>query len=373
MAQLNTIQDDKPRTTTRDRKSLQDTRIDNFDDLVIEEDEVVAGRPPASKPSGKNQTNNVGNEYRTPEIEKSQSKNKSGKSPQGGPTSAQISQQAKDYVKSIKTPEETKNFLEKAQSVLSSDKHTPKYFVDALPIVVNAPYNINTPARLANFMGQCMAESGLFPKSEGMGYTAKRLLEVFPKSVGNNPERARKLAAIGPTKLGGWADVIYGSKNGNTVGKISPALDGNKGTPEGYTYRGHGLIQSTGKGKFLAFDKKFAGFDESGNVPKVKSLTGYNDYRPIVKGSDPKDDPPGAKPRKVEEGHFIIFPDITSNPNDAIWPVITSLEFFRNDSRLLVDAVSPAISKKNTGIVRGTTSGYQLRHKWSSYFYNKLK
>ena len=137
MTQFNTIQDDKPKTTTRDRKVLQDTRIDNFDDLVIEEDEVVAGRPPASKPSGKNQTNNVGNEYRTPEIEKPRSKNKSGKSPQGGPTSAQLSQQAKDYVKSIKTPEETKNFLEKAQSVLSSDKHTPKYFVDALPIVVN--------------------------------------------------------------------------------------------------------------------------------------------------------------------------------------------------------------------------------------------
>ena len=373
MAQLNTIQDDKPRTTTRDRKSLQDNRIDNFDDLIVNEEEPVAGRPSTTKPSGKNATNNGGNQYTTQEIEKAKSKNKGGKSPQGGPTSAQLSQQAKDYVKSIKTPAETKTFLEKAQLILSSDKHTPRYFVEALPVIVNPPYNINTPARLANFMGQCMAESGLFPKSEGMGYTAKNLLENFPKTLGGNAARARQLAAIGPTKLGGWADVIYGGKNGNTVGRISPALDANKGTPEGYTYRGHGLIQSTGKNKFLGFDKKFAGFDESGKVPKVKAVTGYNDYRPIVKGSDPKDDPSGAKPRKVEEGHFIIFPDITSNPKDAIWPVITSLEYFRINSELLVNAVSPAISKKNTGIVRGTTSGYQLRHKWASYFYNILK
>lgn len=372
MAQLNTIQDDKPRTTTRDRKTLQDNRIDNFDDLIVEEEEPVAGKPTGTRPSGRNSTNNRGDEYSIPEIEKSDAKAKGGSSPKGGATSAQLTQKSKDYISSIQTPKETKNFLDKAKSILGRDKHTPKYFVDALPIIINDPYNINTPERLANFMGQCMAESGLFPKSEGMNYSAKRLREVFPENV-KSIQQAREMVAKGPSKIGGWADRIYGKKFGQVVGKISPARDGNQGTPEGYTYRGHGLIQTTGKSKFLAFDRKFAGYDESGNVPKVKSVTGYDDFRPIVRGSDPKNDPPGAKPRDVEEGHFIIFPDITSNPKDPIWAVITSLEYFRINKELLVNTVSPSTSKQLTKIVRGISGGYQLRHKWASYFYNILK
>lgn len=369
---MNTIQDDKPRTSTQDRRSLKDTRIDNFDDLIGQDEEPVAGKPPTPKTSGANNANNKGNEYRTPEIEKSDAKAKGGSSPKGGASSAQLTQKSKDYISSIKTPQETRSFLEKARSILSADKHTPRYFIDALPIIVNDPYNINTPERLSNFMGQCMAESGLFPKTEAMGYSAKRLLEVFPKNV-KSIQQAREMVAKGPSKLGGWADKIYGKKFGQVVGKISPARDGNQGTPEGYTYRGHGLIQTTGKSKFIAFDKKFAGYDESGNVPKIKSLTGYDDFRPIVKGSDPANDPPGAKPREVEEGHFTIFPDITANPKDPIWAVITSLEYFRINKELLVNNVSPSTSKRLTEIVRGISGGYQLRHKWASYFYNILK
>lgn len=371
MTQFNTIQDDKPKTTTRDKKSLQDTRIDNFDDLTIPEEELVAATPP-QKSSGKNNSNNRGKEYKTPEIEKSIAKEKGTSSPAGGKTSTQLTQDQKNKINAIKTPQETKSFLQKATNILRFDKHTPSYFVDALPIIVNAPYNINTPERLANFMGQCMAESGLFPKSEGMGYTSQNIFDNFFKSIGGSRRRANELASKGSSKLGGWADVIYGAKNGNTVGKISPALDGNKGTPEGYTYRGHGLIQSTGKTKYLGFDEKFAGYDESG-VSKVKSLTGFDDVRPIVKGSDPKNDPPGSKPRMVEEGHFTIFPDITSNPKDPIWAVITSLEYFRKNKKLLVNNVSPTTSKLLTTLVRGIPGGYQLRHKWTSYFFDKLK
>lgn len=371
MTQFNTIQDDKPKTTTRDRKVLQDTRIDNFEDLMDPEKELVA-ETPQKKSSEKNNSNNRGNEYKIPEIEKFSSKQKGTSSPAGGKTSAQLTQNSKDYIRTIKTPQETKSFLKKATNILRLDQHTPAYFVDALPIVVNAPYNINTPERLANFMGQCMAESGLFPKSEAMGYNAQNIFDTFKKSIGGSRRRANELASKDPSKLGGWADVIYGAKLGNTVGKISPALDGNKGTPEGYTYRGHGLIQSTGKSKYRRFDEKFAGYDESG-ASKVKSLTGLDDVRPIVKGSDPKNDPPGSKPRMVEEGHFTIFPDITSNPKDPIWAVITSLEYFRNNKKLLVNNVSPTTSKLLTTLVRGTPSGYQLRHKWASYFFDKLK
>ena len=59
MAQLNTIQDTKPRTTSQDRKTLSDQRIDSFDDLIIQEDEPQTGpRPPRS--GNRNQQNNTG-------------------------------------------------------------------------------------------------------------------------------------------------------------------------------------------------------------------------------------------------------------------------------------------------------------------------
>ena len=88
MAQLNTIQDDKPRTSTKDRNSLKDTRIDNFDDFIIEDEEPVTGKPTGTRPSNKNGINNRGDEYSIPEIESPRAKNKGGSSPKGGPTSA---------------------------------------------------------------------------------------------------------------------------------------------------------------------------------------------------------------------------------------------------------------------------------------------
>jgi len=378
MAQLNTIQDTKPRTTTQDKKTLSDDRIDNFNDLLIEEEEPVAG--PRTGPRSKNQTNNPGQQYKSPEIEKSKAKEKGGQSPKSGKTAAEFTKEAKEALKATKTPKEKQGFLAKATSALSSDKHTPKYIVDALPLMVNDPYNLDTPERLANFLAQCMAESGLYPKTEGTRYSASRLAEVFSNRI--SLREAKEVVKRPPGSLNAWPDIMYGGRNearqgrsgrdGNTFNKISPAKDGNIGTTEGYTYRGHGLIQSTHKPKFIRFDEKFAGRNEAGES-KAKAITGYDDFRPIVEGSDPKNDPPGAKKRSVESGHFIIYPDITANPKDPIWAVITSLEFFRGKSKLLVNTVSPATTKTITGIVKGSSDGYQPRHKWAQYFYNKLK
>lgn len=381
MSKLNTIQDTKPRTTSQDRKTLSDQRIDNFDDLIIqEEEEVGAGPVQPRRPSNKNRSNNSGNQYKIPDIEKERSKNKGTRFPKPGKTSADLTKKTQDFLKSTKTPKEKQSFLAKAQSILGSDKHTPTFFVQSLALVVNAPYNIDTPERLANFMGQCMAESGLYPKTENMGYRASTLANKWPNRI--SLREAQEVVKRPPSALNGWADIIYGGRNesrsgergrgGNTFNKISPAKDGNIGTTEGYTYRGHGLIQSTFKPKYIRFDEKFAGRTESGES-KAKARTGYDDFRPIVQGSDPKNDPPGAKKRSVESGHFTIYPDITANPKDPIWSVITSLEFFRGRRELLVNTVSPSTSKAITAIVKGDSDGYQLRHKWAQYFYNKLK
>ncbi len=85
MAQLNTIQDTKPRTTTQDKKTLSDERIDSFDDLLIEEEDAVAG-PRSPRSGSRNQRNNPGELYTSPEIEKENSKNKGIRSRRSGKT-----------------------------------------------------------------------------------------------------------------------------------------------------------------------------------------------------------------------------------------------------------------------------------------------
>ena len=46
-------------------------------------------------------------------------------------------------------------------------------------------HRINTPLRQAHFFAQLDHESGLVPRRENINYSAKRLLEVFPKYFNN--------------------------------------------------------------------------------------------------------------------------------------------------------------------------------------------
>lgn len=99
-------------------------------------------------------------------------------------------------------------------------------------------YGIDTPIRVAHFMGQLLVESeDLTAFREGMNYRAERLMEVWSKrfpslEVALQYER-------NPQKL---ANYVYGGRMGNRPG-----------TNDGWNHRGAGWIQLTGRDNQAAF------------------------------------------------------------------------------------------------------------------------
>ena len=96
-------------------------------------------------------------------------------------------------------------------------------------------YEVNTPLRIAHFMAQIEHESGLKPISENLNYSAKRLMEVFPKYFNSDNSKfyARKPELI--------ANRVYCNRMGN----------GNYESGDGWKYRGRGFIQLTGKENYF--------------------------------------------------------------------------------------------------------------------------
>jgi putative chitinase len=105
-----------------------------------------------------------------------------------------------------------------------------------------ALYDINTPERIAAFLGQCFVESAMLTKlEEDLFYkTPERLCAVWPgkfKTVAAAAPYARN-----PQKL---ANFVYANRNGN----------GPEATGNGWAYRGSGYIQLTGLDNFVAASK----------------------------------------------------------------------------------------------------------------------
>jgi len=99
-------------------------------------------------------------------------------------------------------------------------------------------FGINTPLRLAHFLAQCAHESaGFKAKVENLNYSAKALRAVFGKYFpGDLSEKYhRKSVLIGAR--------VYANRMGN----------GDEASREGYTFRGRGYIQLTGKNNYRKF------------------------------------------------------------------------------------------------------------------------
>ena len=96
-----------------------------------------------------------------------------------------------------------------------------------------------TPDRAAHFFGQCGTESGSFHVFiENLNYTAEQLVKVFPHYF-PTIELANAYAHQ-PNKI---ASKVYGSRMGN----------GDEASGDGYTFRGRGAIQLTGKQNYQLF------------------------------------------------------------------------------------------------------------------------
>ena len=121
-----------------------------------------------------------------------------------------------------------------------------------IPLVI-ARFRIDTPNRMAHFLGQAAHESGGFNAvTEGLNYSAEGLLKTFPKYF--NPTTAAKYAR----KQQDIANRVYASRMGN----------GNEASGDGFKFRGRGYIQLTGKNNYAAFDA-FVDDDILGNPDLV--------------------------------------------------------------------------------------------------------
>ena len=117
--------------------------------------------------------------------------------------------------------------------------HIPDEVINQIPDVLDM-FGINTPLRLAHFLAQCATESGEFKAvRENLNYSADRLKEVFPKYF---PANIADAYARKPDKIGSR---VYASRMGN----------GPEVSKDGFTYRGRGYIQLTGKNNYIAFGK----------------------------------------------------------------------------------------------------------------------
>ena len=97
-------------------------------------------------------------------------------------------------------------------------------------------YDIDNKQRIACFLGQTAHESGGFTKlTENLNYSAQGLCNTWPKRFPNMASAEpyhRKPELI--------ANKVYGGRLGN----------GDEASGDGWTYRGSGLIQTTGKANY---------------------------------------------------------------------------------------------------------------------------
>ena len=100
-------------------------------------------------------------------------------------------------------------------------------------------FEINTPVRMACFIGQCQHESGNFNiLEENLNYSAVRLTQVFPNRF--TLAKAQDAVAKGKSAI---AEAMYGGRA--DLGNTQPG-DGGK-------FFGRGIIQLTGRANYTSF------------------------------------------------------------------------------------------------------------------------
>jgi len=114
--------------------------------------------------------------------------------------------------------------------------HVPDAVIAQIPAIAA----ITNSLRLAHFLSQCAHESaGFTVVYENLNYSADGLKTYFPKYF---PDPLNQSYAHNPTKIGARA---YADRNGN----------GDEASGDGYTFRGRGYIQLTGRSNYAAFAK----------------------------------------------------------------------------------------------------------------------
>lgn len=301
-------------------------------------------------------------------VLKNKSRNKGQSSQRTAPADVQTS--SKDRDRSQSNPATRQELIERIKSM--PEEMLPGFVKPYADLMVNT-FGIDTREKVANFFGQIAAES-LRGNAEYVYYTSQASLRKAFKGrvqrqhltdfIYRNPSASRPFG-FSPKKtpwdIGGWPDVYYGGRNGNTRGKVSAATNDQKnigptqeissykinpgyykGSPEGYAYRGHGVIQITGKVQYERMNQLFGrnGTYEKNDIDFLQNpeIASYN------------------------------WKSATGVPNKFAF--LSALMWWGNHSGVYINRVSLATTKSITSKVKGSDAGYQDRHKnVERYFY----
>lgn len=324
------------------------------------EDDVITGATIKSARSKRGTIANTrsGGQQR---LSKNKSKNKGIASQKTA--SGDVYTSAQDKLKSVSNPATKNQLIDSIKKM--PDRMVPKFIKPYADLMVNT-FGIDTREKVANFLGQISAES-IRGVSEYVYYTSEKHLKgsfgsrVKRDDVKNFLYKQSNLPNYGfgitPWSLNGMNDSYYGSRNGptngNTFNKVSQAINPKqnvqagspppnlqvdpgfyRGSSDGYAYRGHGVIQITGKVQYEKMNKFFGknGTLEKNNVDFIKN------------------------------------PELVSdNPKYAF---LSALMWWYNHKGVYINSVSLSTTKTITSAVRGSSGGYQARHKnVERYFY----
>lgn len=305
----------------------QDDRVDLYTDL-----NKIASSSSASTGSASTTTPTTGVSPTTvstvtvSQLSKFKAKDKANEAPDSAPANVQASPETLSGINKKPLPAELKSLVKKVMAI--PDSELPQFVKDALPVIMNPPYNVNTAGKLAHFFGQLKVETKWELTSEKVdGYSGKRLLEGFRKRIKDIKE-ANSLGAGGsgarPNQIGGWPDIVYGARIRNRQGNTYKTLDG-------YNFRGHGLIQITFK------------------LPYYQLL--HNEY--------------------PTEGFLT---DTERISTIGKWAIISALTWWkRHHGVVYMDDVTDAIINRISLCVNGGTAHRDDRIKYTYSYYNKLK
>jgi len=118
-------------------------------------------------------------------------------------------------------------------------------------------YTINTALRIAHFLSQIGHESGFKIIEEKGDYKPERMREVFGCKGGmKNYDKAKDDCKLGRLRDKLWSqEAHYAHNPKNLLGYVYASRIGNgdEASGDGYTYRGRGMMQLTGRDNYAKF------------------------------------------------------------------------------------------------------------------------
>ena len=113
----------------------------------------------------------------------------------------------------------------------------------------------DTPQRLAEFIAQCGNETGGFVRfEENLNYSAQGLAETWPTRYAINSAPKVKAPNARAIALARKPEAIANDTYALRMGNLDGAHDTDN-HPDGWQYRGRGMLQLTGRANYAAFGK----------------------------------------------------------------------------------------------------------------------